>query len=233
MKTPLSALLLLLLLTSFVLAQSSRPDPERAVGGNMKVPSDWKVALDHHSKDIEISSNAETADVFFVNMTPGWHITSRPSALFWHPGSDATDLYRAEVGIHVFAEGTGHGGVGMFVGGQNPGSEDTIWDAFLIRQSGEFSIVGRYAGVDETIVEWTEAPSIKTAEDAAGEASVYNLLAVETDTDTVSFEINGYRVASLPRGEVNSDGLLGIRVEPMSNIHVSEIQVFPKRLAPE
>jgi len=101
------ALILLILLTaSAVEAQvPARPDAQRPVGKNLQVPPDWQVRLDAPDPAVVVGADAEAADIFFVSMTPGWHITTGPGAIFYHPGSTAAGDYHAEAKIHLFDPG--------------------------------------------------------------------------------------------------------------------------------
>ncbi len=52
-----------------------------------------------------------------------------------------------------------------------------------------------------------------------------NVLAVECGPETVDFYINGTKVTSVPRAQLDVDGIVGLRVNHSLNLHVSELSV--------
>lgn len=138
----LTIALLLLGFASTAIAQD-RPDPQNP-GPDQEVPADWRVVLDRPSDDVVISADQETADIWFVNMKPGWHITSGPAAIYFHPGSTASGDYRAELAIHLFDPGQRQReAFGLFIGGSDLEGDGRAYDYFLLRNTGEYLIKRR------------------------------------------------------------------------------------------
>ncbi|MGB0346025.1 MAG: hypothetical protein ACPGGA_00995, partial [Balneolaceae bacterium] len=54
------------------------PDPLVPQGTNLDVPEGWEILLDRPDVSVIIGSNPDSSDIYFVNMTPGWHITTGP-----------------------------------------------------------------------------------------------------------------------------------------------------------
>lgn len=203
---------------------SSRPDPNAPVGGENVVPPDWVVRLDRPSEDVTIGADSDAADIFFVNMSPGWHITSGPSAIYYHPASTASGAYSAKLDVYLFDPGERNEAFGMFVGGENLDADNQAYDYFLIRNTGEYLIKRRLGSETEVIQDWTAHEAIKryTAE---SESSVLNALSVAVDSETVTFFINDMEVTSVPAASVNTDGVVGLRVNHALNLHVSNLAV--------
>ena len=82
-------------------AEVVRPDPNVPQGENLDRPEGWVVRLDNPDPDV-IVGKQEDADIFFVNMTPGWHITTHKSAIFYHPASTASGRYVARASVYFF-----------------------------------------------------------------------------------------------------------------------------------
>lgn len=224
-------LLIFLALTFLTVpAMAQRPDPATPDGENMKVPATWKVRLDQGGHDhgvaqAAIGADPETADIYFVNMTPGWHITTKPTAIFYHPASTAEGAYRAETLIHLFDPQGRNEAFGLFIGGKNLEGEDQTYDYFVIRNSGEYLIKRRTGSETSVIQNWTKHDAIRSFE--AGQTSVPNTLAVEAGSDDVGFFINGAEVARLPKAEVQTDGIVGLRINHRLNLHVEDLSVTP------
>jgi len=224
------SLFLIVLTFLTVPAMAQRPDPATPDGENMNVPKTWKVRLDQggHGADghqAAIGADPETADIYFVNMTPGWHITTKPAAIFYHPASTAEGAYRAETVIHLFDPQGRNEAFGLFIGGKDLEGADQTYDYFVIRNSGEFLIKRRTGSETSVIKNWTKHDAIRRFE--AGSTSVPNTLAVEVGANDVGFFINGEEVARLPKPEVQTDGIVGLRINHRLNVHVEDLAVTP------
>ena len=202
---------------------ATRPDPLVPQGENLAVPPTWTVRLDRPNPDATIGADAETADIFFVNMTPGWHVTTGPAAIFYHPASTAEGTYRAETLLHLFDPQGRNEAYGLFLGGTALDGDEIAYDYFLLRDSGEFLIKRRTGADTETLHPWTAHEAIETFADSDGTAS--NRLAVEVGAETVAFFVNGEQVATMPRADVLADGIVGLRVNHALNLHVEDFKV--------
>lgn len=223
MIRPAITVLLLLLSTSWSFGQE-RPDPENPVGGNLEVPEYWNVRLDRPDDSAVIGSESENADIYFVNMVPGWHITTGPAAIFWSPASTATGSYRAEAVFDLFDPQGLNEAFGLFIGGQNLENEDQAYSYFLLRNSGQYLVKNRTGGSTGNVQNWTSAPSMNRFTGET-ESSVRNTLAVEVTPEEVTFWVNGDRVAAFPAGELYTEGVVGLRVNHRLNVHVSDLNV--------
>lgn len=235
-----SFLLALLFVSAPAFAQddmlSMRPDPENPQGENMAMPPTWTVRFDHPGATVGADS---TADVWFVNMTPGWHITTGPAAIFYHPASTVEGSQRIESNIYFFDPGERLEAYGIFLGGQNLDNENISYDYFVVRNNGEF-LVKRRTGNETSIVHpWTAHEAVAVFGPNT-EATVANKLAVEVtapmhvymsdgthgfDPGFVVFYINDVEVLRLSRTEVNTDGIVGLRLNHHVNVHVSTLSV--------
>ena len=204
--------------------ESSRPDPQVPSGENNQVPEDWVVRLDRPNPDVVIGADSETADIYFVNMTPGWHVTSGPAGIYYHPASTAEGAYTATAGLHLFDPGERNEAFGLFIGGEGLSGDGQAYDYFLIRNSGEYLIKRRRGEQTELIQDWT-AHEVINRFTAESESSVLNTLAIQVSNESVEFLINDERVTSLPATDIKTDGVVGLRVNHALNIHVSDLSV--------
>lgn len=215
------------LMISLVLAgalPAAAPDPKVPQGANLDVPAGWKVRLDKPDPNVVVGSDKEKAGIWFVNMTPGWHVTTGPSAIFYHPDSVAAGESRIEAVIHLFEpHGRHREAFGIFFGGSDLEGPGQSYDYFVIRNSGEFLIKRRSGSETAVIREWTKSDAIVPYQ--KGKPSVKNVLAVEAGKDEVIFLINGARVAALPRSEVRLDGIAGLRINHHVNVHVEDLSI--------
>ena len=201
-----------------------QPDPQTPDGENLKTPPTWKVRLDRPKDGVVIGDDADAADIYFVNMTPGWHITTGPAAIFYHPAGTAEGTYRFETQIHLFDPKGRNEAYGLFFGGQNLDGDDIAYDYFLLRNNGQFLIKRRTGGDTSTIQGWTAHDAVMTYGPDT-ESSVPNTLAVEVGAEDVGFFVNGQEVARLPLSEVHTDGVVGLRINHALNVHVGDFKV--------
>ncbi|HEY5565074.1 MAG TPA: hypothetical protein VIL33_05745 [Rhodothermia bacterium] len=205
-------------------ANMERPDPKVPQGENQQRPEGWEVRLDKPDSSAKIGAE-EDAAIFFVNMTPGWHITAHKQAIFYHPANTAEGSFKAKSSIYLFDPGErDREAFGMFVGGQNLDSETQEYVYFLLRNTGEFLIKRRNGAETSVVVDWTKTDAMKVHPHDETD-SVLNVLEVHAGADDVSFHVNGTQVASLRRSDVDVDGVVGLRVNHGLNLHVSDLAV--------
>lgn len=192
----------------------------RAQEKELAPPPTWEVRLDNPER-------GSLDDIWYVDMPPGWHITTGPSAIFWDPERTASGDFRIESEIFLFDPGSRREAFGVIFGGANlegPGQE---YSYFLIREGGEFIVKGRAGEEAPTLIPWTAHEAIVSyATKPADAETAKNVLAVEARGDTVRFFVNGAEVASLPRSGLRTDGVVGLRVNHNLNLHVSTLEVI-------
>ena len=135
-----------------------RPDADNPQPANLTWPQDWKTRFDRPSDDLVVIGDSSVADpdVFFTNMKPGWHITSkRPAGIYWNPNSTASGDYSVSSNIFLFDPGTRNEAFGLFVGGSDLNGESQSYLYFLIRKTGEYLVKVRKGEETENVVGWT------------------------------------------------------------------------------
>lgn len=226
MKTAIKLVIWVLFCSTVVMAQD-RPDPNMPQGINLEVPEGWEVRLDHEMEDVVISSETDSADIYFVNMTPGWHITTGPAGIFYHPANTASGDFTVKTELHFFDPGDrNREGYGIFVGGSNLQEEDQSYIYFLIRNTGDFLVKQRMGEETEVLQNWTPSNKINIYENGVTEnSSVMNILEVDVSDGDISFFINGEEVTSLNSSELTTDGVFGLRVNHSVNLHISDLSL--------
>ena len=224
MKKITGFLILFVAVSSGVLAQGM-PDPNVPQGENLKVPDGWEVRLDRPMENLVISSEPDSGDIYFVNMTPGWHVTTGPRAIFWHPENKAEGGYTVNASIYLFdTKGRDREGFGVFFGGSNLHEEDQEYLYFLIRNTGDFLVKARKGTETETLKEWTASDAIVRYNEES-ESSVLNKLSVNVMEGMIHFYINDKEVTMLSTKDWDTDGLFGLRVNHAVNLHISDLSL--------
>ena len=90
----------------------AKADPDRSVAGGGSFPRGWTGRTDTKGKE---------ADVKFVVMDPGWHITLGPAALLWRPTDKADGAFTATALVSQTKAPQHAGGVRDFRWRSEPG----------------------------------------------------------------------------------------------------------------
>lgn len=179
-------------------------------------PATWQVRAD--------APDADLSGLFFVEMKPGWHITTGPSVILYDPARTATGNYRLEAEIFFFREKSDDGeGYGVLLGGNQLDRPEQNYLYFLLRNDGKFLVKHRAGEAIHTIQDWTASPTIQRHTGTG--ATVKNILAVDAGSQVVRFLVNGTEVASFPRDHMKAEGIVGLRVNHGLNVHVARLEV--------
>ncbi len=191
-------------------------DPDKAVQGGGSLPTGWMARTD---------GGAAMTNVKFVVMAPGWHINLGPAAIFYQPTDTTSRNAHLVALMHSTPPKPTHAeSYGMFIGGQDLQGPNQAYTYFLIRGDGKFLIKRRMGDKTTKVVDWTANDAIKAA-DAEGNAS--NELTVLIKDGTVSFMVNGKEVHSAKAADVDTKGVVGVRINHNLSIHLEKLQVHP------
>ncbi len=202
---------------------SAFPDPAVPQGANLAVPENWLTRFDRDNTSVTVGTSTDSADVAFLNMTPGWHLTTGPAGIFYHPASTATGTYRATMGAYLFDPGDRTEGYGLLFGGNDLQGDDQSYLYFLIRNDKKFLVKQREGGETYVLQGWTTSDSINqfTAESAE---NVYNELEVAVGESEIVFAVNGDIVHTIVN-KYQTDGAVGFRVNHGLNLHISKFSI--------
>ena len=188
---------------------------------DLERPSGWRVRFDDGAKEADLRS--------WVDMPPGWHITTGPAGIFWNPGMTASGEFRVEMEVFLFDPGERREAFGLFFGGRNLEGPDQEYTYFLIRNGGQYIVKRREGAASPTLQPWTGHAAIRSYADRGDDSSVRNVLAVECGAERARFFVNDEEVTSLPRTGLCRAGTVGLRVNHGLNVHVSRLEVRPLR----
>lgn len=188
----------------------------RAVADGL--PEGWLMRLDRESATPDMAE--------FVVMEPGWHVKTAGAGagIFWKPEMEVEGRYTASATLHLFNP-RGHAeAFGLFVGGDELGDMEQEYLYFLVRQTGEYLIKRRVGDGTEDVVGWTRHSAVPIA--AAGEVGPTEYtLAVRAGEREVEFLVNGSVVHTMPRSAVDTDGVVGLRINHMLDLHVETLAI--------
>jgi len=182
-------------------------------------PEGWMVRTDS-------GGHGATDGLEFTEMKPGFHITTGPAGIFYHPAQHADGTYSVEAEIFLFDPGNRREGFGLILGGTRLDGDGQAYAYFLIRRDGKYLIKTRAGSETATIQAWTDHSAITTWEDRGeGQATARYVLAVRVGNTDVAFIVNDQEVARIPRDGLSTDGVAGLRINHGLNVHVTRLDV--------
>jgi len=201
------------------LAQTSsgaKEDPEQPVQGGGALPSGWTARPD---------KDGQTANIKFVTMKPGYHLTLGPATILYRDKDKAKGPFHTLAKFDQTKKLRHSEGYGLFMGGQSLAGKDQKYTYFLVRDDGSYLIKRRDGEKTSNISEgWTAHPSVKKA-DAAGKAS--NLLEIDAkqNPSKVEFKVNGQTVHTMSSSELDTKGIVGLRVNHNLDVHIQDFDL--------
>ncbi len=194
--------------TTLLAAQESNPPPEG-----------WVVRLDRPGS----GQSPQLQD-----MPPGWHITTGPAGILYHPEKTASGAYRVESESFLFDPGQRNEAYGIFIGGIDLDGDGQSYTYFLIRRDGSYLVKRRDGSETSNLQGWTKHEAVTRWEGRGeGEHTAKNTIAIEAGTDELVFFVNGQEVFRTAREGQHVEGIVGLRVNHGLNLHVSSLEVTP------
>ncbi len=185
-------------------------DAAAPVEGGGKLPAGWSARTDQ---------DRPLSNVKFEKMGEGWHFTMGGTAAVLYRETDkATGNYHTVAKLtQTKSPRAGHGeGMGIIIGGSDLAGPNQAYTYFLVRQDGMFIIKRRTGATTSTLVDWTENAAVNKA-DAAGKAT--NEVAIGVSGGKASFTVNGKEVYSTDAAKIDANGIVGLRVNHMLDVH--------------
>jgi hypothetical protein len=196
------------------------PDPKVPQGKNLDVPEGWSVRADDPLASAKVGKD-DKADITFVNMTPGWHLTTGPAAIFHHPGLTARGEYRLTAKIHFFDPKGRLEGYGVFFGGSDLAGDKQSYGYFLLRNDRK----SRSRSEAATRPSWSATGRRATPSSPSSGAGTARCRQHHrrrsARASELAFAVNGAGGGGA-RSALPADGQAGLRVNHQVNIHVSE-----------
>jgi hypothetical protein len=200
-----------------------------AVRGQVTTPTDWKWRQDAPAP-LATGVTMKPGSWVFVQMPPGWHVTTGPGALLY-PSSqgEVNGNFSIEAEIHLFP-GTSAEEFGVFLGGREIENSTTPrYAAFVLRRDGSAAVFERRGGESKAIAAWQRNEAILAHD--GGKDTAKNVIRVDVDAVAATMFVNGAKVLSVPRQQLSAEGRIGFRVGNDLNLHITTLNVT-RKLAP-
>lgn len=213
---PRIAALLLTLAAPVLLAAQEHRDhgPALKIENGGVFPADWSVRPDE---------GGQASKVSLVTMAPGWHLTTATSGIMYRALDVARGTYAVTARIHLFPGAGREEAFGLFIGGSDLTGPAERYSYFLIRGDGKFKIKRRSgASATEITRDWVSSPAIVPMK---ADGPVTNLLSLLVGNGKVSFRVNGREVYSAPAASLDTDGIVGLRVNHNLSLHLESLEI--------
>lgn len=198
--------------------------PALAAPALAQAPEGWQLRVD---RSTNAADPDDSPDVKFSRMEPGFHVTTGPAAVLYHPGNTASGAYTLKGTFHLMKPSGHNNYYGLVFGGNSLEGPRQNYLYFLIGQNGTY-IVKHRAGDTTTHNVQARTPHDAIVKPGADGASA-NTLEVRVGADAIDYVINGTLVHSTPKAGMTSrtDGVWGARVNHQLDVHVTGLGVTP------
>lgn len=179
---------------------------------------------------VDRSTNASdpdnTPELKVMAMGKGFHVVGGPAGTFWNPKDVANGNYTVRATFNLMEPSNHTNYYGLIIGGSDLNGPNQSYTYFMVAQNGQFQIRDRTGEKASSIHPAGRggAPHDAIQRPGANGQST-NALEVRVGADTVSYVVNGTVVHTTPRSAVKTDGLVGVRVNHVLNVHVDGFSV--------
>jgi hypothetical protein len=170
-------------------------------------PPEWRWRLDR-----QVSFNAaqqRTSDTAwrFVRMPPGFHVTTGPAAVLYHPAERASGRYSLQADFVLFPRPS-ESGYGVAFGGVDLADPAGSYLLVQLRRDGAVRVVAMDKGAERSLAPWVTHTAIKPH---PGSGVVTNRLRVRVGSDSLRVFVNDSAVVAVPAAGLRTDGAFGLQ----------------------
>jgi hypothetical protein len=184
-----------------------------------QAPKGWMLRAD---RSTSASDPDAPGPIKFVTMGTGFHATNPQAAVYWNPANTATGAYTVK-GSFKLMKPSGHTNYyGIVFGGSALDGANQSYHYFLVAQDGSWLLKKREGEVASDVAKKTVNAAVKMP-DASGQST--NALEVRVAADKVDFVVNGTVVHSMPKAGMKTDGIAGIRVNHVLEVHIDDFGI--------
>lgn len=184
-----------------------------------QAPEGWKVRID---RSTDVSDPDDTPDLTVMRMGNGFHVTGGPAGTFWNPEHTASGNYTVRATFNLMKPSGHVNFYGLVFGGSNLEGAQQRYAYFLVAQNGMYIIRHRDGETVENVQGRTAHDAVRQPGDTGRST---NDLEVRVAGDTVTFVVNGTTVHTAPRSAMPTDGLAGVRVNHVLDVHIENFEV--------
>ncbi len=179
-----------------------------------QTPQGWRMRVDESTS---AEDPDDRPDLKVTTVGSGMRITGGPAGTFWNPLNAVTGNWTARANFTLMKPSSHTNYYGLIFGGRDLEGPKQTYVYFLVAQNGTY-IIRRRVGEQVTDVQGRMMHAAIQRPDANGRS--VNALEVRVAGNTVSYVINGMAVHTAPKGNLVTDGLVGVRIN-----HALDVQM--------
>jgi hypothetical protein len=157
-----------------------------------------------------------------MTMGKGFHVAGGPAGTFWNPRDTAAGNYTLKATFNLNKPSSHTNYYGLVFGGRDLEGPNQSYAYFVVAQNGTYLIRQRTGDATNDIKARAPHEAVKQP-DASGRSS--NTLEVRVSGDSVSYAVNGTVVHTAPKGSLETDGIVGFRVNHQLDVAVEGFEV--------
>lgn len=216
-----------LLFTALVLGLAVAPALAQA-------PAGWQVRAD---RSTSATDPDDAGDIKFTTIPGGFRANNPTAAIYWNPANTAKGTYTLR-GTFKLLEPSGHTNFyGLFVDGRELECMEQSYLYFVVAQDGSFLIRkragdrmpdpnaparGRGGRGPQAVTENVARSTHAAVRQPGTDGTSVNTLEIRVAGDTLNFVVNGTVVHTMPKGDIVTDGIYGIRVNHLLNVDITD-----------
>ena len=180
-----------------------------------QAPKGWKMRVDRSATAADPDA---PGPIKYVTMGTGFHATNPQAAVYWNPANSATGVYTVK-GTFTLMKPSGHTNYyGLIFGASDLDGAQQKYTYFLVAQDGTWLVKRRDGDAKVSdVIKNTPSDAVKKP-GADGKST--NALEVRVGASKIDYVVNGQVVQSAPKGDVKTDGIYGIRINHLLEVHV-------------
>ena len=199
-----------------------------------QAPAGWQVRADRSTSATDPDG---AGDIKFTTIPGGYRATNPTAAIYWNPANTAKGTYTLR-GTFKLLEPSGHTNFyGLLVGGRALEGMNQNYLYFVVAQDGSFLIRkrmgdrmpdpnaparGRGGRGPQAITENVARAMHASVHQPGTDGTSVNTLEIRVAGDTLNFAVNGTVVHTMPKGDLVTDGIYGIRVNHLLNVEITD-----------
>jgi hypothetical protein len=167
--------------------------------------------------------DAQVTAVSYTTSGSDWEVKTGPAHIVYSPKDSASGVYAVSTTIQQLEKPRHPEAYGIFFGGHHLDDRSAQrYGYFIVRGTGEYLIKTRQGDSTTTVVPWTASENVPK-EDSTGKAS-YDIK-VHFAPDTAHFMVNGKLVAAVPKKDLPSEGIAGLRINHNLHLDVQPVTI--------
>ena len=186
-----------------------------------QAPAGWQVRVD---RSTEASDPDNVPNVKVATTAKGFRVTGGPAGTYWNSANRAKGNFTVR-GTFRLMKPSGHTNYyGLIIGGEELAGAGQRYTYFLVAQDGTYTIRQRTGATVQDVQRRVVHSAVN--QPAAGGMSS-NTLEVRVTANQIAYVVNGTVVHTTSGSAVQTDGLVGVRINHQLDVEVEGFQIAP------